>query len=271
MKLGCILPILAIGLVAVGAQGLYVGLTNRKPSAMTYQEFLEKKPSSGWLEISDARLNLLSAIHESNRFTGTIKKVYIPVGSSAAGERAGEGAGDGKVHLLLLTKDEAILQTLKGLEAATGGGGGLIGRLKNRVEANKKGEAGPQTVAADPAVEKALRFMVENRDKVMISRPVRGLIQSGLDSMSHGDRRKIQSMDPNIAEDFAVLEDGAQPQVAASFAMIIAGLALAGLLLFWSRRTKQSTPAAPGSSAERSPPAAPKSPKDPEFWASDTE
>ena len=245
MKLGCILPILAIGLVAVGAQGLYVGLTNRKPSAMTYQEFLEKKPSSGWLEISDARLNLLSAIHESNRFTGTIKKVYIPVGSSAAGER--EGDGDGKIHLLLLTKDEAILQTLRGLEAATGGGGGLIGRLKNRVLANKKGEAGPQTVAADPAVEKALSFMVENRDKVVISRPVRGLLQSGLDSMSHGDRRKIQAMDPNIAEDFAVLEDGAQPQVAASFAMMaaIAGAspALQGrtALSLWSpgRRPKQ--------------------------------
>jgi hypothetical protein len=268
MKLGCILPILAIGLVAVGAQGLYVGLTNRKPSAMTYQEYLEKKPSSGWLEISDARLNLLSAIHESNRFTGTIKKVYIPVGSSAAGER--EGDGDGKIHLLLLTKDEAVLQTLKALETATGGGGGLIGRLKNRVEANKKGESGPKTVAPDPGVEKALRFMVENRDKVVISRPVRGLLQSGLDSMSHGDRRKIQAMDPNIAEDFAVLEDGAQPQVAASFAMIVAGLGLAGLLLFRARRSRQSTPSAAGSPGESSPPAGPESPNAPEFWASDT-
>jgi hypothetical protein len=49
------------------------------------QEFLEKTPLSGWLEIPDSRLNLLSAIHQSNRIAGTTTKVYIPVTSSSAG------------------------------------------------------------------------------------------------------------------------------------------------------------------------------------------
>ena len=138
MKLGCLLPILAIGFIMVGAEGLYVGLMNRTLTTMTYQEFLQKKPSSGWIEISDARLNLLTAIHESNRFTGTIKKVYLPVGSSAAGEHVGD---DNKIHLLLVTEDETILNTVKGLESATGGGGGLMGRLNRRIEANRKPEA----------------------------------------------------------------------------------------------------------------------------------
>ena len=226
MKLGCFLLILTIGLIAFGAQGLYVGLTNRTPTAMTYQEFVQKKPSSGWIEVSDARLDLLSTIHESNRFTGTIKKVYIPVGSSAAGE----AAGDGKIHLLLLTKDEAILKTLKDLETATGGGGGLLGRLNRRVKANQKRDAATEKPAGDAGLENALRFMVENRDKVVINRPVRGLIQFGLDSMSR-DRHKIQAPDPDIAPDFAVLEDGTQPEVAVSAFMVIAGLGLAGLLL----------------------------------------
>src|SRR4051812_3645046 len=141
MRLGCLLPILAIGFVVAGAQGLYVGLTNRTPTVMTYEEFLQKKPSSGWIEISDARLNLLWAIHESNRFTGTIKKVYVPVESSTAGE----GGGNDKIHLLLVTKDEAILKTMKDLETATGGGGGLIARLKRRIEAKQKGETGAGT------------------------------------------------------------------------------------------------------------------------------
>jgi hypothetical protein len=43
MRLGCFLITLAIGLIAVGSQGLYVGLTNRTPIAMTYQEFLQKE------------------------------------------------------------------------------------------------------------------------------------------------------------------------------------------------------------------------------------
>jgi hypothetical protein len=256
MKLGCLLPILAIGLVAVGGQGLYVGLTNRTPAVMSYQEFLQKKPSSGWIEISDARLDLLSAIHESNRFTGTIKKVYLPVGSSAAGE----GGGDEKIHLLLLTEDEAILKTLKDLEAATGGGGGLIGRLKRRVEANQKGGGGSQPEAKDAGLENALRFMIENHDKIRIDRPVRGLLQFGLDSKGR-DRRKIQGLNPDIAPDFAVLEDGTQPEIVTSAFMVIAGLGLAGFLLARVRRAGPSTPPATGSAAESSPPAGPESPQ----------
>jgi len=252
MRLGCLLPILAVGLIAVGSQGLYVGLTNRTPIVMTYREFLEKRPSSGWIEISDARLDLLSAIHESSRLTGAIKRVYIPVGSSAAGE----GGGDDRIHLLLLTKDEAILKTLKDLEAATGGGGGLMGRLKRRVETNRKREAGTEAPPGDAGLENALRFVIENRDKVLINRPVRGLLQFGLDSSSR-DRRKIQALDPKIAADFAVLEDGAQPQVASSAFMVIAGLGLAGLLLSRAMRAGPSTPPAPGSPGESSPPASP--------------
>ena len=256
MRLGCWLPILAIGLVAAGAQGLYVGLTNRTPTVMTYQEFLLNKPSSGWMEISDARLDLLSAIHESNRFTGTIKKVYIPVGPSTLGERG----GDGKIHLLLVTKDEAILKTMKDLETATGGGGGLIARLKRRVEAKQKGETDAGTTSGEAGLENALRFLAENRERIIISRPVRGVLQFGLDSTSR-DRRKIQALDPDIAPDFAVLEDGAQPQLAASAFMMIAGVGLAAVLLARALRAEPSTPPASGSPGESSPPAGPKSPQ----------
>jgi hypothetical protein len=255
VKLGCFLPILAVGLVALGAQGLYVGLTNQSLVAMTYREFLQKKPSSGWIEISDARLDLLSAIHESNRFTGAIKRVYIPVGSSAeeAGEGAGAGAGEDKIHLLLLTKDEAILKTMKDLEVTTGDGGGLIGRLKRRLEARGKRDPGTKEPAGDAGVEKALRFLAENRDKIIINRPVRGLLQFGLDSNSR-DRRKIQALDPKIAPDFAVLEDGTQPQIAASAFMVVAGIGLAGLLLARAMRAGPSTKPAPGSPGEPAPP-----------------
>jgi hypothetical protein len=255
MRLGCLLPILAIGLVAAGTQGLYVGLTNRTPTVMTYQELLQKKPSSGWIEISDARLDVLSAIHESNRFTGTIKKVYIPVESSTAVE----GVGDAKIHLQLVTKDEAILKTTKDLETATGGGGGLIARLKRRVEAKQKGETGAGANSGDAGLENALRFMAENREKIIINRPVRGLLQFGLDSKSR-DRDKIQALDPNIAPDFAVLEDGAQPQLAASAFMMIAGVGLAVVFLARALRAEPSTPPASGSPGESSPPPGRESP-----------
>jgi hypothetical protein len=232
MRLGCFLPLLTIGLIAIGTQRVYVSVTNRTPSAMTYREFLQKKPSRGWIEISDARLNLLSAISQSNRFSGTIKQVYIPVNSSAAGD----GRGDGLIHLLLSTKDDAILQTMNDLQTLTGGRGGLFGRLKRRVEANTKHEADADaetrtpTPAADAGLQNGTHFMAENVDKLVISRPVRGLIQFGLDS-DHRDRTRIRALDPKIAPDFAVLDDGAEPQFAGSVVMLIAGLGLATLLI----------------------------------------
>jgi hypothetical protein len=255
MKLGCILPIVVIALLVGGLQGLYVGLTNRTPTSMTYQEFLQKKPSSGWIEISDARLNLLSAIHESNRLTGAIKKVYIPVGSPASSD----GAGDDKIHLLLLSKDEAILKTVNDLKAATGGGGGLAGRLKRRADASQKRDTGTETPSRNDEAGNALRFMLENRDKVFINRPVRGLLQFGLDSKSR-DRRKIQALDSDIAPDFAVLEDGEQPQLATSALMLIGGLGLGVLLLARGLKAGPSTSLAPTLPGVSSPPADQESP-----------
>jgi hypothetical protein len=262
MRLGCFLPLLAIGFIAVGVQGVYIGMTNRTLSVMTYQEFLQKKPSSGWIEISDARLNLLSAINQSNRFTGTIKQVYIPVNSPAAFD----GQGDGQIHLLLSTKDEAILKTMNDVRAATSDGGGLLGELKRRVEANSKREASakaetkapPPTSEAD--VQIAMRFLAQNVGKLIITRPVRGLIQFGLDS-NHRDRAKIQALGPKIAPDFAVLEDEAQPEIAGSVFMVITGLGLTIFLIARaSAKAATSAPRAPGSPGDSAPPAGPDSP-----------
>ena len=102
--------------------------------------------------------------------------------------------------------------------------------------------------------------MAENADKVLLNRPVRGLLQFGLDSDSR-DRGKIQGLDPNIATDFAVLEDGEQPQLAASVFMIIAGIGLGGLLIARARRAGPPNQPVSGSPGESSPPAAPESPQ----------
>ena len=73
-------------------------------------------------------------------------------------------------------------------------------------------------------------FMAQNLDRLVITRPVRGLIQFGLDS-NHGDRQRIQAQDPKIARDFAVLEERTQPRFLGSLFMVIAGLGLTLLLI----------------------------------------
>jgi hypothetical protein len=109
-------------------------------------------------------------------------------------------------------------------------------------------------------MENALRFLIENGDKDVINRPVRGLLQFGLNSESR-DRRKIQGLNPDIAPDFAVLEDGTEPEVGASAFMVIAGLGLGGWLLARARRAGPPAQPATGSPGESSPPAGPESPQ----------
>jgi hypothetical protein len=228
MRFGCVLWFVALALIVGGVQGLYVGLANRTVQAMAYREFLQKKPSSGWIEITDARLNLLGAIGQSNRFTGTVKQLYIPVGSSAEGEGGGD---DEKIQLLLLTRDNDILATVKDFQEATGGGGGLAGKIKRRVQAERDRQKGG--VASTPKKDdeaEALRFVLQNRDRFLIDRPVRGLLQFGLDSRAR-DRDRIQRLDPDIAPDFAVMEDGSEPQVGLSAFLLVCGLGLGALLL----------------------------------------
>jgi hypothetical protein len=55
--------------------------------------------------------------------------------------------------------------------------------------------------------------VIDNQDQVIISRLVRGLIQFGIDS-NDGDRRRIHALDPKIAPEFDVPEDGKRSEVA---------------------------------------------------------
>src|SRR4051794_34636932 len=114
MRGGCLLIVLALALLIGGGQGLFVGLTNPSPTALTYDEFIARRPSRGWYTVTGCRLNLLDAISRSGRLSGRVSEVYVPV------TRA--GGGEGPIRLVALCKDPAILDTVNDLSRATGGG-----------------------------------------------------------------------------------------------------------------------------------------------------
>src|SRR5262249_13692056 len=84
---------------------------------------------------------------------------------------------------------------------------------------------------------------VQNRDRLFLDRPLRGTIQFGLD-IDRKDRRKIAALDKDLADDFAVLEDGKRPEAVLSGIMFLVGLALtAYLILRAASGGKRATPA----------------------------
>jgi len=220
MRLGCFLFMLAIGLVVGGAQGLIVGLTNLRPTVVTIEEFSKARPGRGWYEMRGGQLDLTEAITESNRITGKITSAYVPVVPTS------EEASDGKVHLLLLTKDESVLKTLTDFQKAAGAGGGLAGavrRSKERREKKGQGDADQENVAG------ALTFLLQNCDTLILDRTVSGTIQFGIDAKSK-DRRKLAAIDQDLAKDFAIMEDGKRPDLLFSVVCLVAGPGLSAFL-----------------------------------------
>jgi hypothetical protein len=207
------LPILTIGLLWGGGQGVYVAATNRQPTVVSYEQYVATKPRASWLELTDCVLSLTDASVRSSRFEKRAQEAFIPV----------HPAGDfqGKVHVVVATEDKATLD--------------LIDRLN----------AAPDQAAA-------LKLLGENAGQMFQKRSVRGLVRFGID-MQDKDRRKLSSLDANLAEDFIVIDEGKQPELATRLAMLIGGLLLAAFLI---RRMLQPSegpslipPAAPGGTA----------------------
>src|SRR3954468_19727115 len=76
MRLGCIPPLLAIGLLVGGGQGVYTWLSNREPKVMDIDEYLAKMPSDKWVRITGGTTDFADATFLSNRFSGQVTEVY---------------------------------------------------------------------------------------------------------------------------------------------------------------------------------------------------
>jgi len=67
VRLVLILAIVVIGLFWAGGQGLYTYFTNRKPTAISYQDYLKNKPKKLWLMLTNCVLNLPGLLYDRCR------------------------------------------------------------------------------------------------------------------------------------------------------------------------------------------------------------
>jgi hypothetical protein len=205
------LAFIALVMLWGGGQGVYVSVTNTSPSRYSVKEYIDNKPSAKWLQLSGARLDLTAVTYSSTFGVGDAKEVYIPV--VPIGQEESQ-----EIHLLLATKDPKILETVDKLRA-----------LKSEDE--------------------VMQFIFKNASSLLIERDVEGLIRFGLE-FKEDDKHALKRENPNLSEDFVVIDEGTKPDYFATAFVFICGICLSAWLIYDFRK-----PAKPAS--QSSPPPLP--------------
>lgn len=211
ISLGCLGYLIVIALLWGGCQGVYTALKNRQPLEVTVSDYIAKKPNAEWVTLKDAQLNLLEAAHKER--LGKISEIFIPV------RPKGEST-DGPVHILLSTKDDAIVAALEDLNKSSG------------------------------TMKEALNAASRHADKLFMQKDVSGLIRFGIDS-DDKTRDKLAKLDMKLAPDFVIMNDGAAPSLFGSLSMLGIGVLIGFFML---RKAGKSEPAAPPPPAPNLPP-----------------
>jgi hypothetical protein len=205
-RLGCFLLLVTIALIWGGGQGVYTALSNRQPTAMTYDEYVQKKPRASWLELKDCYLSLPEATVRKSKVGGKIKEAFIPI-------VAAPGQKGKKVQVLVATQEEGTLNLL-----------------------NQVNQATDEHAAA--------KLVFSNLDKLFPNRTVRGLVRFGVD-MKDRDRRKLAEVNENLASDFVVIDEGKEPRLGGSAVALVIGLALGAWALLGGRKSPEPPQAQP--------------------------
>ncbi|WP_035614793.1 hypothetical protein [Haloferula sp. BvORR071] len=211
MRLGCLLPLLSLGLLALGGQGLYTIATNRKPLEISIQDFYKQTPDAKWLKVTGGELDTLNSVFTSRTSGSDAKEIYVPVVAP------GEDSTTGNIRLLLLTKDPELVGFInEGRKIEAGGG----------------------------SPEKAIEFAAKNADKLRPKRDVEGLVQFGIESDSK-KRDKVAKLYPNLDSNAAIIEDGKRPDLAQASLMTALGLLLGALVVRGHLKKAEPQPQGP--------------------------
>jgi len=213
-KIGCLLVIVVLALLWGGGQGLYTAITNLKPHECTVREYIATRPAAKWLRLTGGEINMLQTNYTSAWGVGPVSEIYIPVKPEDATSKEG-------VFILLATKDPALLALAEKMRG-----------MKSEKE--------------------AVSFIFAHRNELIVKRPVQGVIRYGVD-LRDKEERKLRKLNPDLAENFIILDEGERPALLVSALMFLGGLAA---VIFFIKSIA-STPAPPSETPPPIPPTPP--------------
>ncbi len=204
-RLGCILVIIVGGLFWAGGQGLYTYFTNRKPTAISYQDYLKTKPKAVWLMLTNCVLAISRASYMTVAgapATTSPTEIFIPVRSSFD--------DDGKVSVLLASRNPEYLATFAEMQ-----------NLESKSDAE------------------AAAWGTKNYQRIFPRRDVVGLVRFGMDRNDKDS--KLANLYKNAEQGMIIIDENKEPSLVTSLALVMAGFALvvAGVLI--RRRNQESS------------------------------
>jgi hypothetical protein len=181
-----------IGLLWGGGQGLYIALRNRQPTTMSYEDYVKTKPKAEWLVLTNCVLNIPGASYRRSKTSDTPTLLFVPV-------TAAKHDDNKKIQVILSTKDEVMMETMKEMQQQ-------------------------KSTAA------ALTWIAKNSDRCFPKKDISGIVQFGIDQKD-SERKKLASLQGDLADDFIIIKDGEEPKALVSGLMLGGGiLLLIGLL-----------------------------------------
>jgi len=192
-----VIILLGIFLLFGGAHDAYNGWKNPEPIQMSVSDFINSDKSASWVNLHDAKLNLLKAVAVTSGKTGKVKQLYVPIESE-------EFFQEGKVKLLLDTSDKELLT--------------LAQEMHDLSEAEQ------------------LKYVVQNRDKLLRNAPLSGTMVSH-HAMSSERRKEMGELIKNLDQEFYLMNHGADVDLVRG--LIISGVATLILLFGIFRKKKK--------------------------------
>jgi hypothetical protein len=204
VRLGLLLLGIMIWCFWKGGQDLYTALANTKPTVMSYEEYVQKRPKATWLKLTDCRLNLPEAAYKYYSNTKVPTELFIPV-------RGLESREGDKTVVFLASRNPELLATYREMM-------------------NLKSE------------EDGLAWALKNHERVFPKRDVAGLVRFGIE-MRDSERSKLAKLQAKAADDFIMLDDGSRPSLASGIGFFGGGLLLLVGGIAFLRRSRDDSPA----------------------------
>lgn len=183
-SLGFLGHLIALGLLLVGCQGVYVALKNPEPLEMTVADYIAKKPNAEWMTLRDSQVSLVEAAYKAR--LGKISEIFIPV-------RPHGESMDAPIHILFSTDDPGMVAALKKLSQS----------------------GGPMQKKIDAASRQA--------DRLFMRQDITGLTRYGM-FFDFLTRLRLANLNMNLAKDFVIVNDGEAPNLLLSLSMVGGGL-----------------------------------------------
>jgi hypothetical protein len=203
-------------LLAVGGEGLSTLLANRRPSAISCEEYARLRPDVAWIRLSGCEVDYLGAgYREAN---GRVQELLFPA-------RPGGQSRNAPAPLVAATRDPAALAIA---ERTIGGG-------------------------RQPDQEQFLVMMLKILTLLRASRELEGFRRTGLFARVH-TRRALSGLTAPLIPGVTVIDLHSRPDIRWPAIEIAVGTALVGMALLWFRRSRQK--AEDGRDAPVEPPAA---------------